>query len=133
MTRKEFVKQYADRSGLTVKQVRELGYQAFPCDCGGESCKGWQMVHGPMKGEHGYNRWGNQKLRRRVKGLEEMIVALQNRVAALENRPQWTWTCPTWPNPGYPYTGDPPLNDTITICWDSTAGMAGPIGREGTG
>lgn len=45
MTRDEFAKAYADRSGLTVESLRELGREARPCDCGEEGCEGWQMVN----------------------------------------------------------------------------------------
>jgi hypothetical protein len=51
ITRTEFVRAYASRSGLEIKWA-ELGFiqmgekyrLAMPCMCDDESCKGWQMV-----------------------------------------------------------------------------------------
>lgn len=40
----EFEKGYAERSGLTVERLHELGLHAEPCDCGADKCHGWQMV-----------------------------------------------------------------------------------------
>lgn len=45
MTKDEFEQSYAARSGITVAQLRALGRSAEPCDCGDESCMGWQMTH----------------------------------------------------------------------------------------
>jgi len=38
--------QYAERSGVTVEWLHIGGRWAEPCDCGDESCEGWQMIHG---------------------------------------------------------------------------------------
>ena len=35
---------YASRSGVTVEWLKEQGFHAEPCDCGDETCQGWQMV-----------------------------------------------------------------------------------------
>jgi len=42
-TKEEFEQGYAERSGLTVKEIQDLGLIAFPCDCGDPTCRGWQM------------------------------------------------------------------------------------------
>lgn len=43
MTRIEFERGYAERSGITVKHGYELGlFPAVPCTCGDESCEGWR-------------------------------------------------------------------------------------------
>lgn len=51
MTRAEFVRDYAQRSGLPDKWARlgfvEAGsrvYVALPCACGEEMCEGWAML-----------------------------------------------------------------------------------------
>lgn len=51
MTRTEFVKAYADRSGLSDKwaglgivDVGGSAMAALPCGCGDETCEGWAMV-----------------------------------------------------------------------------------------
>lgn len=44
MTADEFATAYAERSGLTVDELKELGLVARECDCGDELCDGWQMV-----------------------------------------------------------------------------------------
>jgi len=44
MTKDEFEKSYAERSGLTVEALHKLGLKAHPCECGAYNCPGWQMV-----------------------------------------------------------------------------------------
>lgn len=44
MTGEEFERAYAQRAGLTVERLRELGRVVRPCACGDESCEGWQSV-----------------------------------------------------------------------------------------
>ena len=44
MTRKEFEERYAQRSGMPVERLHELGLTAKPCVCGEEGCQGWQMT-----------------------------------------------------------------------------------------
>ena len=44
MTAEEFERQYAERSGITVERLRELGRIVAPCDCGEEYCEGWQST-----------------------------------------------------------------------------------------
>ena len=39
-----FERRYAERSGLTVQQLRELGRVVRPCRCGDESCDGFMSV-----------------------------------------------------------------------------------------
>jgi hypothetical protein len=44
MTAEEFERQYAERSGITVEQLRALGKIVAPCDCGADMCEGWQST-----------------------------------------------------------------------------------------
>ena len=44
MTLAEFEQGYAERSGMTVAKLHELGQHGEPCDCGEEGCHGWKMV-----------------------------------------------------------------------------------------
>lgn len=44
MTKDEFEKRYAERSNLTVVELRALGITIEPCDCGDEICLGWKAV-----------------------------------------------------------------------------------------
>ena len=43
MTREEFEAYYAERSGMTVEKLHELGLHGEPCDCGEDGCEGWAM------------------------------------------------------------------------------------------
>jgi hypothetical protein len=40
-----FEQAYAERSGITVEQLRSTGRIVVPCKCGEESCEGWQSVN----------------------------------------------------------------------------------------
>jgi hypothetical protein len=44
MTAEEFERQYAERSGITVEQLRALGRIVAPCHCAAEICEGWQST-----------------------------------------------------------------------------------------
>jgi hypothetical protein len=44
ITAEEFERQYAERSGITVEQLRELGRIVAPCHCGDKECEGWQST-----------------------------------------------------------------------------------------
>jgi hypothetical protein len=44
LTADEFEQAYATRSGLTVEQLRALGRVVRPCNCGDDSCQGWQSM-----------------------------------------------------------------------------------------
>lgn len=44
MTKENFVKEYAERSGLSVEILHALGQIAVKCDCEYEGCEGWTMV-----------------------------------------------------------------------------------------
>lgn len=44
MTADEFERDYAQRSGLTVEQLREFGRCVRPCRCGESQCPGWQNI-----------------------------------------------------------------------------------------
>ena len=52
MTADEFECRYAERSRMTVKQLRALGRIVEPCDCGSELCEGWQSVGSPRDEEY---------------------------------------------------------------------------------
>jgi hypothetical protein len=43
MTRDEFESEYAQKSGVTVEKLHELGLYAIPCDCDDPMCRGWAM------------------------------------------------------------------------------------------
>lgn len=43
MTSEEFEKAYAERSGLTLEQLRTFR-TVRPCQCGSEMCEGWQSL-----------------------------------------------------------------------------------------
>jgi len=43
MTKDEFEKGYATRSGVTVEWLYKHGNFGIPCDCGKAGCAGWQM------------------------------------------------------------------------------------------
>lgn len=44
LTAEEFERRYAERSGVTVERLRELGRVVRPCTCGDDLCEGWQSV-----------------------------------------------------------------------------------------
>ena len=44
MTKEEFIKLYAEKSGVSFRFIHERGLRAEMCNCGEESCRGWQMV-----------------------------------------------------------------------------------------
>lgn len=44
MTRDEFERAYATRSGLPVEQLYAMGLHAEPCTCDDAMCEGWQML-----------------------------------------------------------------------------------------
>jgi hypothetical protein len=44
MTAEEFERQYAERSGTTVEELRKMGRIVAPCNCGDETCEGWQST-----------------------------------------------------------------------------------------
>lgn len=43
MTREEFIVGYCERSKVTYEWLVENGRFAKECDCGDETCAGWQM------------------------------------------------------------------------------------------
>jgi hypothetical protein len=44
MKRYKFIEQYCKRSNITVEILRNLGLNAYPCECGVAGCVGWQIV-----------------------------------------------------------------------------------------
>lgn len=59
MTREEFVRGYANRSGLSDKYaslgIVDVGGHtlfALPCACGDDTCDGWAMVSGSTALDH---------------------------------------------------------------------------------
>ena len=45
MQKNEFESYYANNSDMTVGQLHAHGLHAYPCECGEDGCKGWQMQH----------------------------------------------------------------------------------------
>lgn len=45
MTKDEFEKLYAERSGVTVEWLHAQGRHSIPCGCDYEGCHGWQLVN----------------------------------------------------------------------------------------
>ncbi len=45
LTAAEFERGYAERSGLSVERLHQLGFYAEPCECGDSICEGWAMGH----------------------------------------------------------------------------------------
>lgn len=43
-TPEDFERDYAERSGMSVAELRAAGQIVLPCDCGEKECLGWQMV-----------------------------------------------------------------------------------------
>lgn len=60
MTRKDFVRAYAERSGLSAKWAviglidvdGAATMCALPCGCGDETCEGWAMVTANSVADH---------------------------------------------------------------------------------
>ena len=44
MTKDEFEKEYARRSGLSVEELHKMKLCVKECNCEYKNCKGWQMV-----------------------------------------------------------------------------------------
>jgi hypothetical protein len=44
LSAERFEREYAERSGITVKELRALGRVVRPCDCGNSGCDGWQSM-----------------------------------------------------------------------------------------
>jgi hypothetical protein len=44
ITKEEFERQYAEKSGVTIEWLHAHGQFAEPCDCEWDECKGWAMV-----------------------------------------------------------------------------------------
>jgi hypothetical protein len=44
ITADEFEKRCAERQGVTIEFLRDLGQVVAPCDCGEDGCDGWIMV-----------------------------------------------------------------------------------------
>ncbi len=45
MTRDEFIDYWTANAGIAMEELKLSGFIALPCDCGGCSCKGWQMTN----------------------------------------------------------------------------------------
>ena len=44
ITADEFEAQYAERSGLSIAELRASGRVVVPCDCDYEGCEGWRQM-----------------------------------------------------------------------------------------
>lgn len=51
MTADEFERAYAERSGITVEQLRAAGRVVAPCRCGEDICEGWQSINAELLAE----------------------------------------------------------------------------------
>lgn len=40
-----FIKQYAENSNITIRELCDFGLYAVPCHCESRRCRGWQMMH----------------------------------------------------------------------------------------
>lgn len=54
-TAEEFEQQYAERSGITVEQLRSMGRIVAPCDCAEDICEGWRSTTAERLAEE--DRW----------------------------------------------------------------------------
>lgn len=45
ISKEQFESEYAEKSGMTVEALRDLGLYPVPCDCGEDMCRGWAMRH----------------------------------------------------------------------------------------
>ena len=45
ITKKQFERQYIQRSGISRESLNKYGRAARPCYCDFEGCEGWQMVN----------------------------------------------------------------------------------------
>jgi hypothetical protein len=68
ITAAEFEQQYAERSNMTIEQLREWREPA-PCDCGDELCRGWQMVSAKDKQYWGAVFGGDQEKVAEIMGI----------------------------------------------------------------
>ena len=44
MTKDEFEQRYANGSGIPLARLKELGFEAQPCDCEEGTCQGWKAM-----------------------------------------------------------------------------------------
>ncbi len=44
MTKEQWLDRYAKRSRMSVAELRLLGQDAYPCQCGEDDCEGWQCL-----------------------------------------------------------------------------------------
>lgn len=45
VNKEDFVKQYAEKSGVSIEWLKEHGQVAIECNCEYEKCNGWIMVY----------------------------------------------------------------------------------------
>ena len=45
LSKEDFERKYAEKSGVTVEYLRVHRQVAIPCDCEDPICSGWQMVN----------------------------------------------------------------------------------------
>jgi len=50
ITKEQFIKEYVEKSGISVEWLEKHNQVAEPCECDYEHCRGWQMV---TKKKHG--------------------------------------------------------------------------------
>jgi len=47
MTKEEFEKGYAERSGVPIEWFHAHDHHGIPCDCAEDGCPGWRMAYIP--------------------------------------------------------------------------------------
>lgn len=80
MTKDEFERGYAERSGVTIEWLHEHGQTAALCDCDQEGCMGWQMVSVENAARVGMTRVVNAT----APGDESGAGRAQSKMAVLE-------------------------------------------------
>lgn len=62
--REEFIARWCRNSGMTWEEVQELNMDAYPCHCGEDGCRGWQMYGRDLmelRIKHGLERQEQEK------------------------------------------------------------------------
>lgn len=98
-TKEEFERQFTERTQVTVAYLRAQNRIAIPCDCGDESCFGWQMAY-PEEIIRAYEA-GQRRIAEleaeladvpnllplaHMMGAADMEAAMRQRIAELEAR-----------------------------------------------
>ncbi len=68
MTKDEFEQKYATDSGLTVEELRKLGFVAEVCDCKEEICNGWKYTPTEQEAVNFNNDYENRYINKFFEG-----------------------------------------------------------------